>query len=75
MYMRSEKSYFRRLGLLTDLLLFLVNSIGIAGALIQVLEIPWATRDLGTDVQGSIAAAESIGNRGWSRGCSGAACF
>lgn len=62
MYMRSEKSYFRRLGLLTDLLLFLVNSIGIAGALIQVLEIPWATRDLGTDVQGSIAAAESIGN-------------
>ncbi|SOY31791.1 Protein-glutamine gamma-glutamyltransferase [Acetatifactor muris] len=41
-YMKSEKKQFLRLGHLADLLLLFINSIGIAGALVQVLQIPWA---------------------------------
>lgn len=41
MFMKSEKSHFLRLGRLTDLLLLFINSIGMAGALLQVLQIPW----------------------------------
>ena len=38
-YMKSEKKQFLRLGHLADLLLLFINSIGIAGALVQVLQI------------------------------------
>lgn len=51
--MKSEKKYFRRLGSLTDLLLLLINSIGMVGALVQVLQIPWALTSPSASLSGS----------------------
>ncbi len=67
MYMKSEKKQSLRLGHLADLLLLFINSIGIAGALLQVLQIPWAApagesaaEGAGELSAGSIASGENI---------------
>lgn len=66
--MKNEKRHCRRMGNLTDLLLLLINSIGIVGALVQVLQIPWAFADL----SGSLSDAVTV-NGGESGALAGSA--